>query len=90
MPGMQAFRAFLLLLGIPERRAVAFSLRKTPIDAETLHYTYRRNALAQQWMWHKGRGHRPDGISASYSRKAVVNVCLFALNSIFSSSCLLR
>jgi len=26
-------------------RAAAFSLRKTPIDAETLHYTYRKNAL---------------------------------------------
>src|SRR5262245_16547693 len=26
--------------------AAAFSLRKTPIDTESLHYTYRRNALA--------------------------------------------
>ena len=29
-----------------KRRAEAFSLRKTPIDAELLHDTYRENALA--------------------------------------------
>ena len=28
-----------------EEPAAAFSLRKTPIDAQALHYTYRRNAL---------------------------------------------
>jgi hypothetical protein len=34
-------RAFSLLPGIPEEEAAAFSLRKTPIDAEALLYTYR-------------------------------------------------
>ncbi len=29
-----------------EQRAAAFSLRKTPIDVHALHYTYRKNALA--------------------------------------------
>jgi len=30
-----------------KRSAAAFSLRKAPIDAEALHYTYRETALAQ-------------------------------------------
>ena len=33
-----------------EERAAAFSLRKTPIDAKALHYTYRKNALAAAAM----------------------------------------
>jgi cobalt-zinc-cadmium efflux system membrane fusion protein len=33
-----------------EERAAAFSLRKTPIDAHALHYTYRKKALAAAAM----------------------------------------
>jgi len=35
-----------------KERAAAFSLRKTPIETEALHYTYRKKALVEQVREH--------------------------------------